>query len=215
MNHNNCKIYSINELKKINEQQIEFIKKYALITYEKFMQKNKKNKNFSYQVINTNSSSKKAPNRKFLPDSANYYSPYTLEDNLIYKTSTVSCPLVKDNEKMLFICICLFNNDEYFLNILSEHNYLKILNELIQNYNYFDEKYHYKTELCDFQKKIFFNKFIRQYNDELMELQKYFYDYHKITNLYFIINKLFQINYFNNELYEQYIQTNINTLIKK
>lgn len=209
MQNNGFKIYSINELKNIKHEKIMLIQNYAKIEYKKFMNIRTKTKAVTYQIVNTNSCAKNVLKKRRIQ--TNKTSPYaTLETTALYKTTTSSFPFQEENEKMLFICSTIFPNNEALLNSLFNNNMLEILNELIETYNYFDERYNKNPQLNRLQKNVYFQKFVKQYNYELQELCNYFFEFYRISNLNLIINKLFQIYYLDKELYDEYITNSIN-----
>ena len=210
------KIFSCNELKIIEQENYNAIMKYANSEYNKFIYRYKSiSKCFNYSPVNTRSISKKAKNSK-MEKLCTYYPYLTLENEIIYRSNSTSFPFKQENEKMLFICSALFNNNEDFLDNLVKCNSIEFLDELIKNYNYIDKKNEDEHKLS-ILKVMYYNSFNKRKKEMLEELEKYFFNNHKISHIELVINKLFQIYYFNNELYNTYINNFEETkmLIKK
>ena len=210
------KIFSCNELKNIEQDNYNAIMKYANSEYNKFIYRYKSiSKCFNYSPVNTRSVSKKAKNSK-MEKLCTYYPYLSLENEIIYRSNSTIFPFEKENEKMLFICSAIFNNNEKFLDNLVRCNSFTLLDELIQNYNYIDGKSEDEHKVS-ILKVIYYNSFNKKNETKLEELKNYFFNNHKISHIELVINKLFQIYYFDNELYNSYVNNFEETkkLIKK
>lgn len=214
MNNNNFKIYGINELSTISKERIIEINKFATYEYQKYINTKTIKKSYYYESVNTNSRNKKTPDKK-----GNPYIPYRpfllLEKTIVYKANSKTYILNNNIEKTLFICNGIFPDDEKFLNNLTKLDLLDTLNDLIQTNIKLENLYPDNERLSNFQKNIFYSNFIKKHTAEIKKLMDYFINFEKITNINIIINKLFQINYFNNELYNSYLEKNENDKVKK
>ena len=71
--------------------------------------------------------------------------------------------------------------------------------------NFIENKFANDNEKMLLQKKIFYKSFFKKYNSKIKLMLQHFYEFHRISDLNLIINKLSQINYFDNDLYNSYI----------
>lgn len=206
----NNELFGANELSKIDNERLIEIKNYALREYNRYMDKILNASLSIRQPINCNSISKKQPKKIYKPNLIKNLNGLTLEQQIEYKANTGKFNLNNDTKKMLFICSGIFPNDEKFLNILLEHNYLIVFDNFINMYIFADKKYKEKPALANMQKYRLYLQFIKFYKDELAKIIKYFNKFYCVTNINLIINKLLQIYYFNPELYNSYIEINEN-----
>lgn len=202
----NNKLFGANELSTINIERLETIKQYALYEYQKYMNTSTVFPQNFKEVIKKTSLHKK---RNYCINIANNkINIQTLEKYLTYKAGTKVFPLNSDVEKNFFICSGLFPNDEKFLNMLKQYNYLTIFDEFIKNYILLDEKYKDNEKRANMHKSLKYINFIKSYKNELIEIKEYLSYFHCITDINLVINKLLQICYLNPELYNSYVKTN-------
>ena len=203
------KICSTKELRQIDSERLEEIKKYAIYENSVYFSKNTRKKSTVYEPLNHNCKSKKEPKIIFkqIPNVST-----TLENYILYKSNSQKIELKNNIEIMYFICNGIFPDDNKFLNLLIEKDFLNIFDEFVTQYSYIDEKYQDNIKLEMLQKDLQFTKLIKKHNDELIECQKYFYKFHGICRMDIIINKLLHIYCFNQELYNSYKLNNIEKL---
>ena len=203
MNKYKVSIISSNDLKKLDKDKINQIKKYAYIEHQKFMDKRIQDINYEYNVYYTAMTQPKKLPKKSL--SKIIYNPYLyLEAKILYEANKTAFPFKELNEKNLFICSGIFPDDESFLERLKKSNYFDFFAEIVDTINYFDKKYENDEKQINFQKIMYFNKLKKQNENQINLISKYFFDNHKITDINIVLNKLIQLSFFNPELYNEY-----------
>ncbi len=194
------KLFGASELSTINTERLVEIKNYALIEYNRYIYRTKPHNHTFHHMINYNSKS-----QIFL--NLNSGITLTLENYMEYKANTKDFPLNNDIEKIFFMCNGVFPNDEKFLNILKQYDYLNMFDEFIRVYIDIDEKYRGNEKRANMHKSMQYINFIKSHKKELIEITEYFSRFHCITDIHLVINKLLQICYFNPELYNSYVET--------
>lgn len=200
---NNIMIYGTNELEKINFTRISKIKQYAIYNYKKFMYKNIPDSKGYYQFVNR--LSVKSPRRAFVKFQAYDIYP-TLEINSKFIANGKSFNFENETEKNIFLCELIFFDNNKFLEKLDNCDMLITLNKFIIFNNFIENKFANNYEKMILQKKIFYKSFFEKYNTKIKIMLQHFYEFHRISDINLIINKLSQINYFDNDLYDSYIQ---------
>ncbi len=201
------KLFGASELSTINIERLNKIKQYALYEYQTYMNPSINLPLSFTKVTKTASAHKIAGNKPAVPNIKPHVNILPLEKYLLDKSSSKRFQLNNDVEKCFFICSGVFLDDEKFLNILKQYDYLNVFDEFIRVYIDIDEKYQGNEKRANMHKSMQYAKFIKSNNDKLIKLMAYFYKFHKISKISIIINKLLQICYFNPELYNSYVET--------
>ncbi len=204
----NNKLFGAYELGMINCDRLKKIKDYALFEYHQYTDRIINVPLSIKQPINNRSLSPKCRDTVYQKNITKILNWQTLEQYIIYRANSQKFKFNMDVEKIYFACSCIFPNDEKFLNILNQHNYLSIFDEFIETYFYIDEKYEANETLAKMQKCMQYKKLMKVHSNEIVQVQNYFSKFHCITDIHLIINKLLQIYYFNFELYNSYIKSN-------
>ncbi len=202
--------YSINDFNTIPKERLEEIKKYADNEYINFFTRKNYNACDYTETINVYWKCQK----KLKKRTSNYSSTGTLENQMIYKSNSKSFLLENDFEKTYFLCESVYNSSEDLLKILNNFGVLNILNDFVENINYIDKEFSNDYNKRLFQKKIYYNHFMKKNSLQIKQLinyMSYFYGKHDVN---IILSKLILINNFQPELYEEYLNTN-KKLVKK
>ena len=181
---NNFEIYGTKTLEKISDERIKELNKISVYEYKTFMNKHE--------------------NKSFIPDTT-YRDNNVLEQKIKYRANCRTYSFRDDAEKTIFVCSAVFMNNKRFLDSLYKCNTLNLLIEIVKFNNYLEERYKDKPNLINIQKNNFYRSVIIKNKEQLKNTIKYFYKFHKVTDLNIIVNKLSQIIYFDNEFYNTYI----------
>ncbi len=196
------KIFGASELSTINCERLLEIKNYALYEHSTYMNKIINSPLSITKIRKATLDYNDKQNIFHIPNKYATCAKITLEERMRYKANTKDFPLNNDAEKIFFICNGIFPNDEKFLDTLLEHDFLNMLAEFIESYFYINEKYKDNETLEKMQKYMLYKRLIK----DSIKIQNYFYKFHCINDINLIINKLIQICYFNQELYNSYIR---------
>lgn len=196
--------YSINDFNTIPKERLAEIKKYANTTYNKFfINKYFNSSNFIQTIDIYWTSSKK---KKMQVNMHNLIC--TLERKMEYQANSKSFLLENDCEKTYFLCESVYNNSEDLLKILNNAGILNILNDFVKNINYIDKKFSNDYNKLLFQKKIYYNHFMKKNSLHIKQLITYMSHFYSKHDINIILSKLILINNFQPELYEEYLNTN-------
>lgn len=201
------KLFRTKELDTINYERLIEIKNYALYEYNKYMNKIINSALNTIKITKPTSDYKNSPEIARIPTKPISFADKTLENHIEYRANTKNFPLNNGIEKIFFKCNGVFPNDEKFLNILLEHDFLNMLDEFIKAYFYIDEMYKDNETWSKMQKYVLYKK--------ILKIKDYFSKFHCINDINLIINKLIQISYFNPELYDSYIKKTENKKLAK
>ena len=204
--------YSINDFNTIPKERLAEIKKNADNEYINFFTRKNRYINDRVETIDTYWKSSKTLKRRTTYSITVF--PTSLENQMIYRSNSKSFLLENDYEKTYFLCESVYNSSEDLLKILNNAGILNILNDFVENINYIDKEFSNDYNKQLFQKKIYYNHFMKKNSLQIKQLityMSYFYSKHDIN---IILSKLILINNFQPELYEKYLNTN-KKLVKK
>lgn len=178
-------IYGIKNLEKINSDYLEEIKNFS--------------KNEHNLII-----SKDMAVAPFLLDKT-YREIHMLKDKLKCKAYTKTYIFQTEIEKSIFVCNAIFIDSNKFLDCLYKCNSLQLLSKIVNFNNYLEERYEDEPSLIKIQKLNFYRNVITKNKKQLKNTINYFYKLYKVSDLNIIVNKLSQLIYFDNELYNTYM----------
>lgn len=194
-------LHNVISLKQIDENRLNELRQYAIYEHENYLVKIRNKKLICYTNLKHDLRFN-STNRVFEPLNKTIYG---IQNYMYSKVNIKDYKISNETEKNYFLCNSIFPNDEQFLNLLVQKNFLNIFNEFLTTYTFIEEKYHDNPKLEFMQKFMQIEKLIKKHNDEIVDCYKYFHKFHGINNLEIILNKLLQIYSLNFKLYNSYI----------
>lgn len=105
-----------------------------------------------------------------------------------------------DLEKYLFKINATFPDDVKFMERIQNSQSFVLLDEFLNKYLSYNSQDEKQNRI---KKHTYLKLYIKKYNKEITELVQYFNKFHGISDFELILNRLFQLYYTNNELYNK------------